>query len=146
MSRTYRNDSRYETRPPRWAGHGHHDARGQRDSSQGGDFRCRNCKLMVGPVPSGGRQRNHCPYCLYSRHVDDRTPGDRASDCGALMAPIGTFSRESGEQVVLHRCLGCGFQRYNRVAADDNYVGLMRLPLVARPIPSVQVRSIMPAP
>jgi hypothetical protein len=46
------------------------------------------------------------------------------------MAPIGTFHRPKGEQVVLHRCLGCGVERYNRVAADDNPLTCLRLPLV----------------
>lgn len=85
---------------------------------------------MVGAPPSGGRNRNHCPLCLYSRHVDARTPGDRASDCRATMAPLGLFARPDGEQVLVHRCLGCRFERWCRVAADDNAVALMRLPLV----------------
>ncbi len=130
MSRTYRRNAPYESQiqQPRWSGQ-----RNCRDAQAHGDFRCRHCKLMVGPIPSGGRQRNHCPNCLYSRHVDGKTPGDRASDCGALMAPVGAFARPNGEQVVLHRCLGCGFERYNRLAADDNYLAVMRLPLVAPP-------------
>ncbi len=85
---------------------------------------------MVGPVPSGGRHRNHCPVCLHSLHVDGTTPGDRASDCHSLMAAVGLFARPSGEQVIVHRCLGCGFERYNRVAADDNPLAVMQLPLV----------------
>ena len=94
-------------------------------------FRCKHCKRLVGPTLSGGRHRNHCPVCLYSRHVDGKTPGDRASDCRSLMEPVGLFARPSGEQVVVHRCLGCGLERYNRVAADDNPLAVMRLPLVA---------------
>lgn len=47
------------------------------------------------------------------------------------MAPVGLLTRRSGEQVILHRCLGCGFERRNRVAADDHPLVLMRLPLVA---------------
>lgn len=93
-------------------------------------FRCRACKRMVGPTLSGGRHRNHCPVCLHSRHVDGKTPGDRASDCRSLMAAVGLFARPSGEQVLVHRCLGCGFERYNRVAADDNPLAIMQLPLV----------------
>jgi hypothetical protein len=46
------------------------------------------------------------------------------------MAPIGTFHRPKGEQVLLHRCLGCGIERYNRVAADDNPLACLHLPLV----------------
>ncbi len=94
-------------------------------------FKCGHCKAFIGPTVSGGRHRNHCPLCLFSRHVDDRRPGDRASDCRSLMAPIGTFFRPNGEQVVVHRCLGCGCERHCRVAADDNIVACMQLPLVA---------------
>lgn len=94
-------------------------------------FKCRHCKAFIGLPLTGGRQRNHCPGCLYSLHVDGKTPGDRASDCRSLMAPAGAFFRPNGEQVVLHRCLGCGFERHNRVAADDSPLLLMRLPLVA---------------
>jgi hypothetical protein len=46
------------------------------------------------------------------------------------MAPIGLFARSSGEQVIVHRCLGCGFERFNRVAADDSPFVVMRLALI----------------
>ena len=46
------------------------------------------------------------------------------------MAPVGLFSRPNGEQVLVHRCLACGFERHNRMAADDNPVSVLRLPLV----------------
>lgn len=93
-------------------------------------FKCRSCKAFIGLPLTGGRQRNHCPSCLHSLHVDGKTPGDRASNCGSLMAPTGSFFRTNGEQVLLHRCLGCGFERYNRIAADDNPLLLMRLALI----------------
>jgi hypothetical protein len=94
-------------------------------------FKCGRCRAFIGPTVSGGRHRNHCPFCLTSRHVDLRRPGDRASPCRALMAPIGTFFRPKGEQVVLHRCNGCGLERHNRVAADDDPLALLRLPPTA---------------
>jgi len=94
-------------------------------------FKCGRCRAFIGPTVSGGRHRNHCPRCLTSRHVDDRRPGDRASPCRALMAPVGTAFKPKGEQVVLHRCNGCGVERRCRVAADDDPVALLRLPLVA---------------
>jgi hypothetical protein len=93
-------------------------------------FKCRHCKAFIGEPPTGGRQRNHCPMCLYSLHVDEKTPGDRASDCRSLMQPIGVFYRPSLEQVVVHRCLGCDSVRYNRVAADDNMILLGELPVL----------------
>ncbi len=93
-------------------------------------FKCGACRAFIGPTVSGGRHRNHCPLCLVSRHVDERRPGDRASPCRALMSPVGTFFRPGGEQVVLHQCRGCGLERHNRIAADDNPIALLRLPLV----------------
>jgi RNHCP domain len=109
------------------------------------EFRCRHCRLMVFPPPSGGRHRNHCPYCLWSRHVDGRVPGDRASDCGRAMEPVGTFHRHNGEQVVLHRCLGCGTDRHCRVAADDDPTLLMRLPVAAAPSRPAERDRAVPA-
>ena len=94
------------------------------------EFKCRRCRTFVGPAVSGGRHRNHCPRCLYSRHVDARRPGDRASECGALMAPVGRFDRSDGEPVVVHQCGGCGVVRHNRLAADDDIIVLARLPLI----------------
>jgi hypothetical protein len=86
--------------------------------------------MFAGPLQFGGKHRNHCPYCLYSLHVDGRVPGDRASECLARMAPVGVFARRNGEQVLVHRCLGCGFERHCRVAADDNVATVMRLAVV----------------
>jgi len=91
-------------------------------------FKCRHCRQFIGPLPSGGSQRNHCPYCLYSRHVDDSTTGDRMSTCGASMQPVGSFQRAKGEFVLVHRCLGCGFERFNRIAADDDFELVLSLP------------------
>ena len=48
------------------------------------------------------------------------------------MEPIGTFHRQNGEQMVVHHCGGCGAERHNRIAADDNAVALLRL-LPVRP-------------
>ncbi|HLZ23757.1 MAG TPA: RNHCP domain-containing protein [Ktedonobacterales bacterium] len=93
-------------------------------------FKCGHCKRFIGPLPSGGHHRNHCPFCLYSRHVDASRSGDRASACGAVMQPIGAFQRPNGEHVIVHRCLGCGFERFNRIAADDDFELVLSLPVV----------------
>jgi hypothetical protein len=87
---------------------------------------------MVGPTLWGGRHRNHCPFCLHSRHVDAARPGDRASDCGGLMAVIGAFTRRDGEYMLVHACLTCGVVRHNRIAADDDYDLVLGLPPVPR--------------
>lgn len=91
-------------------------------------FKCRHCHRFVCPLPFGGHHRNHCPFCLYSRHVDDRVPGDRMSDCGASMEPIGHFQRPNGEYVIVHHCLGCEAERFNRIAGDDDFDLVLTLP------------------
>ena len=106
------------------------DTRKQRRQTPGESFQCRHCRTFVGDVRGGGSHRNHCPFCLYSRHVDARVSGDRASDCGALMEPIGAFTRPKGEHVIVHRCLGCGFERFNRIAGDDDFDLVLKLPVV----------------
>lgn len=96
-------------------------------------FKCGYCRSFIGAPVTGGRNRNHCPNCLYSKHVDLKRPGDRLCECGSLMAPVGIFSRPNGEEMILHRCLGCGFERSNRVAADDNPGVLEALPVIDPP-------------
>lgn len=94
------------------------------------NFTCGHCKRFVGALPSGGHHRNHCPYCLYSRHVDALKSGDRLSGCGGLMAPIGAFQRPNGEHVIVHHCERCGFERFNRIQADDDFDLVLSLPVV----------------
>lgn len=101
-------------------------------------FRCRNCGLDVPPDAPGTAHRNHCPSCLWSRHLDDATPGDRASVCGSAMEPIAVAVRGGGEWVLVHRCSGCGELDLNRIAGDDNPLLLTRLavkPLAQPPFP-----------
>ncbi|HET9109891.1 MAG TPA: RNHCP domain-containing protein [Ktedonobacterales bacterium] len=108
--------------------------RGAPPTQPNDSFTCGHCGRYVGPLPSGGRNRNHCPFCLYSRHVDAERSGDRASPCKGMMEPIGVFERPNGEEVLVHRCVKCGFERFNRVGADDDE------PLVAA-LPRVEPRS-----
>jgi hypothetical protein len=96
-------------------------------------FKCGHCRAFVGPTISGGRHRNHCPLCLYSRHVDRGMPGDRKCECRSLMEPIGLATRRNGEQMIVHRCLGCAAERVCRVAADDHPLTIMRLALIPYP-------------
>jgi PII-like signaling protein len=46
------------------------------------------------------------------------------------MQPIGSFQRRNGEHVLVHRCLGCGFERFNRIAADDDFELVSSLPVL----------------
>jgi RNHCP domain len=101
-------------------------------------FRCRRCRLDVPLTAPGTQHRNHCPNCLWSRHVDDDVPGDRAAECSASMEPISVSVREDGEWALVHRCTACSTVHVNRIAGDDNPLVLMRLavrPLARPPFP-----------
>lgn len=96
-----------------------------------GDFRCAHCHAMVSSahVLSGVNNRNHCPYCLWSCHLDLFAAGDRLSACKAPMKPIGLtlkkgrnkYQRElRGELMLIHECIECKALSINRIAADDD--------------------------
>jgi len=85
------------------------------------DFVCENCGTKV----SGNGYTNHCPNCLYSKHVDIN-PGDRMSECGGLMKPI-EILQKNGEFIILHKCEKCGFERKNKVSDKDNINTIIKL-------------------
>lgn len=97
-------------------------------------FTCIRCRHPVTIHAFGTRHRNHCPACLWSRHLDDQ-PGDRASPCRAPMEPIGIEVRRDGEWAIIHRCTACNILRANRIAGDDREMALLGLALrpLARP-------------
>lgn len=83
-------------------------------------FTCQHCRVTVPHQGGGTKNRNHCPRCLWSRHVDQAI-GDRASTCLASMQPVAlTLKADGGELMVVHHCCGCGKVSWNRLAADDN--------------------------
>ena len=53
------------------------------------------------------------------------------SACGGSMEPIGSFQRPNGEHVLVHCCLDCGLERFNRIAADDDFELVLSLPALA---------------
>ncbi|BCJ28437.1 RNHCP domain-containing protein [Actinocatenispora sera] len=101
-------------------------------------FQCTQCGAAVSLDAPGTTHRNHCPRCLWSRHLDRNTPGDRKATCSAGMEPIAVTVRGKGSWVLVHRCLSCGRLRLNRTAGDDNPLLLLRLaalPLTMPPFP-----------
>ena len=80
-------------------------------------FTCVNCGAEVPPLVGGGL-RNHCHACLHSLHLDVN-PGDRASDCGGLLVPVGVLQSGKKGWVIISRCRKCGMTRRNRAALDD---------------------------
>jgi hypothetical protein len=93
------------------------------------NFECRNCHKKVSFNAPGTHHRNHCPFCLYSLHVD-KIPGDRKEPCQSLMFPIGKMYKPDGEEVLVHQCQACQLVRKNRVAGDDDERILADLPTV----------------
>ena len=96
-----------------------------------GDFVCIVCHNFVSAEAtlSGVQNRNHCPYCLASRHLDLYAAGDRLSACKASMRPIALTIKKTnkkysggqpGEMMLVHLCTDCGHVSINRIAADDD--------------------------
>ena len=107
-------------------------------------FTCKVCGRPIFPDAAGSAHRNHCPNCLSSLHVDEE-PGDRASDCGGIMEPIGVWVRKNGEWAIIHRCRRCGKLDSNRIAADDNPIKLMSIalkPLTLPPFPLEHIEEL----
>jgi hypothetical protein len=83
------------------------------------NFVCVNCGRQVSGEALGTQNRNHCPFCLYSLHLDLHKPGDRLSVCHGLMRPLGLSNKADGEICLVHRCQKCGALNKNRLAGDD---------------------------
>jgi RNHCP domain len=85
------------------------------------DFSCGHCGKEV----TGTGYTNHCPRCLWSRHVDI-LPGDREAECGALMEPVGVLY-EGGGYVIVQRCTGCAHTWRNKSAPGDSQKAILGL-------------------
>ncbi len=83
-------------------------------------YTCAKCAKDVSLEAPGTKNRNHCPYCLYSLHVD-LSIGDRANTCHGLMPAIAKIFKKSGEEVLIHKCQKCDALRKNRIAGDDDF-------------------------
>ena len=85
------------------------------------DFTCEHCKAEV----KGTGYTNHCPKCLWSKHVDVM-PGDRAEACGGMMEPV-ALEGGTPHYRIRHECKTCGAIRMVDVAKDDAPDALVRL-------------------
>lgn len=81
------------------------------------EFVCENCGKKVSKL--GYSCRNHCPYCLHSKHVDVN-PGDREENCHGLLKPIDVEISPKKGYVIVFKCTKCGAIRKNKAAEDDN--------------------------
>src|SRR3989338_10758734 len=85
------------------------------------NFVCQHCGAFV----VGDGYTNHCPHCLWSRHVD-RYPGDRRESCGGMMEPI-VLEGSSPHYRILYRCTRCGSERVNNVQHEDSTDAILHL-------------------
>ena len=88
------------------------------------EFVCENCGHQVSKL--GYSCRNHCPKCLYSKHVDIY-PGDRAEKCHGKLKPVGVEINPKKGYVIIFKCETCGQIRKNKAAKDDNMDLLIQL-------------------
>ena len=85
------------------------------------DFICEKCGKKV----LGNGYTNHCPYCLWGKHVDNN-PGDRLALCHGLMEPLGLIVNNK-EGIIVHRCVKCSKMIKNKVSRHDNKEVLVQL-------------------
>lgn len=79
-------------------------------------FICENCKKEVKPL--GYTSRDHCPYCLYSKHVDIN-PGDRQNNCLGLLEPV-EIEKFKDTYKIVYKCKKCKQPHKNIIAKDDD--------------------------
>ena len=85
------------------------------------DFICEHCGTDV----VGNGYTNHCPKCLWSKHVDIN-PGDRLGKCHGLMEPV-SYIKKGGDFVINHKCLKCGFEKRNRTCSEDSFDEMLKI-------------------
>ena len=88
------------------------------------NFVCENCGHKV----VGDGYTDHCPKCLWGKHVDDKIPGDRASTCRGLMEPISTeFQISNLKFKINYKCTKCRHEFRVREGEGDERELLMKL-------------------
>ena len=87
------------------------------------NFICENCNAQVNKL--NYTARDHCPICLYSKHVDIN-PGDRKNECKGLLKPTG-IEKFKNTFKIIYKCEKCGQMHKNIVADDDNFDEIIRL-------------------
>lgn len=69
--------------------------------------------------------RDHCPYCLYSKHVDIM-PGDRKNSCCGLLEPI-NIEKFKDNFKIIYKCQKCKELHKNIMAKDDDMNLIIKL-------------------
>lgn len=86
-------------------------------------FICEHCGKEVKPL--GYTSRDHCPYCLYSKHVDIN-PGDRENTCKGLLKPTG-IEKHKDTYKIIYQCEKCRQEHKNIIAKDDDMNEIIKI-------------------
>jgi len=79
-------------------------------------FICEKCGKKVPKLIYSSR--DHCPFCLYSKHVDIN-PGDRNNTCLGLLKPVG-IEKFKDTYKIIYTCKKCKEKHKNIMAKDDD--------------------------
>jgi hypothetical protein len=85
------------------------------------NFVCEYCRTNI----IGNGYTNHCPQCLWSKHVDNN-PGDRLNNCHGMMEPIGV-GLDHGTYVINTKCQKCETIKKNIAHKQDNFEKIISL-------------------
>ena len=89
-------------------------------------FICEHCNKEVSK--SSYTARDHCPYCLYSKHVDIN-PGDRLNTCHGLLKPIG-IEKFKDTYKIIYKCEKCHQTHKNITEKDDSIEKIIELSII----------------
>lgn len=86
-------------------------------------FICENCGKKVEKL--NYTARDHCPYCLYSKHVDI-LPGDRLNECKGLLKPV-DIEKFKDTYKIIYKCEKCKKEHKNIIASDDDFNEILNI-------------------
>lgn len=85
------------------------------------DFVCKNCGIRV----IGSGFTDHCPKCLWSRHMDIN-PGDRQAICQGLMKPM-RIEKRGEDYLIYYKCQRCGYEHRVKSDKGDDFEEILKL-------------------
>lgn len=85
------------------------------------NFICEKCGEKV----VGNGYTDHCPKCLWGKHVDEEIPGDRGCECKGLMEPTKS-AYESGKFKIHYKCSKCRHEFWVKAVEEDNREELIK--------------------
>lgn len=91
------------------------------------NFRCEKCGYEV----NGDGYTDHCPKCLWGKHVDREIPGDRASECRGMLEPVGA-EYKSDKFKIHYKCMRCNYEFWVRESTDDDRKKLVELVVLCK--------------